>query len=139
MKHRHFLSIFLLNTKLLPNDTNKETTQEAYFASEDTGACRTRTQILRWRFSALASLLRGRQRRLTMGKLDFLTLERLFLTPLPQDVDGKEYIDFIVMFSAVNTGHCHPRIMAAVIEEMQKGHKNSSWSTGKKHSTDFSL
>ncbi|RFU29300.1 hypothetical protein B7463_g7028, partial [Scytalidium lignicola] len=37
-----------------------------------------------------------------------------------QDVDGKEYIDFIAMFSAVNTGHCHPKILAAVMEQMQK-------------------
>ncbi|OQV08963.1 hypothetical protein CLAIMM_13158 [Cladophialophora immunda] len=36
------------------------------------------------------------------------------------DVDGKEYIDFIAMFSAVNTGHCNPKIMAAVMEQMQK-------------------
>lgn len=37
-----------------------------------------------------------------------------------QDVDGKEYIDFIAMFSAVNTGHCNEEIMAAVMKQMQK-------------------
>ncbi|RDL32479.1 uncharacterized protein BP5553_08935 [Venustampulla echinocandica] len=36
------------------------------------------------------------------------------------DVDGKEYIDFIAMFSAVNTGHCNPKILAAVTEQMNK-------------------
>lgn len=39
----------------------------------------------------------------------------------PQDVDGKEYIDFIGMFSAVNTGHCHPHIQRAVVEQLNKG------------------
>jgi 4-aminobutyrate aminotransferase-like enzyme len=37
-----------------------------------------------------------------------------------QDVDGKEYIDFIVMLSAVNTGRCNPKILAAVTEQMNK-------------------
>jgi len=42
-------------------------------------------------------------------------------TKFPQDVDGKEYLDFTAMFSAVNAGHCNPRIMEAVIEQMKKG------------------
>lgn len=37
-----------------------------------------------------------------------------------QDVDGKEYLDFIAMFSAVNTGQCNPRITKAVIESMEQ-------------------
>lgn len=37
-----------------------------------------------------------------------------------QDVDGKEYLDFIAMFSAVNTGQCNPKIMQAVTESMQQ-------------------
>lgn len=36
------------------------------------------------------------------------------------DVDGKEYIDFIAMFSAVNTGHCNPYILDKVVEQMKK-------------------
>ncbi|OJJ07431.1 hypothetical protein ASPVEDRAFT_142104 [Aspergillus versicolor CBS 583.65] len=36
------------------------------------------------------------------------------------DVDGKEYIDFIGMFSAVNTGHCHPDIKKALVEQLNK-------------------
>ncbi|KAE8343516.1 hypothetical protein BDV24DRAFT_172896 [Aspergillus arachidicola] len=36
------------------------------------------------------------------------------------DVDGKEYIDFIGMFSAVNTGHCHPDIQKAMVEQLKK-------------------
>ncbi|EXJ80899.1 hypothetical protein A1O3_07187 [Capronia epimyces CBS 606.96] len=35
------------------------------------------------------------------------------------DVDGKEYIDFIAMFSAVNQGHAHPYIAQKVIEQME--------------------
>ncbi|RVX71674.1 hypothetical protein B0A52_03858 [Exophiala mesophila] len=36
------------------------------------------------------------------------------------DVDGKEYIDFIAMFSSVNQGHGHPFIAKKVIEQMEK-------------------
>ncbi|KAB8255422.1 pyridoxal phosphate-dependent transferase [Aspergillus pseudonomiae] len=36
------------------------------------------------------------------------------------DVDGKRYIDFIGMFSAVNTGHCHPDIQEKMIEQLKK-------------------
>ncbi|KAF9888506.1 hypothetical protein FE257_008613 [Aspergillus nanangensis] len=36
------------------------------------------------------------------------------------DVDGKEYIDFISMFSATNHGHCHPHIAKKVTEQMEK-------------------
>ncbi|KAK7883373.1 hypothetical protein LTR67_011297 [Exophiala xenobiotica] len=35
------------------------------------------------------------------------------------DVDGKEYLDFIAMFSAVNTGHRHPYILQKVVEQLQ--------------------
>ncbi len=36
------------------------------------------------------------------------------------DVDGKRYYDFLSGYSAVNQGHCHPRIIAALIEQAQK-------------------
>ncbi|KAL4886058.1 pyridoxal phosphate-dependent transferase [Aspergillus karnatakaensis] len=36
------------------------------------------------------------------------------------DGDGKKYIDFIAMFSAVNMGHCNPYIQQKVIEQIQK-------------------
>ncbi|QEC43300.1 ornithine--oxo-acid transaminase [Pseudobacter ginsenosidimutans] len=36
------------------------------------------------------------------------------------DVDGKRYFDFLSGYSAVNQGHCHPDIVAAVIEQAQK-------------------
>lgn len=36
------------------------------------------------------------------------------------DADGKKYLDCLSSYSAVNQGHCHPRIMAALNEQAQK-------------------
>lgn len=36
------------------------------------------------------------------------------------DVEGKEYLDFLSSYSAVNQGHCHPRILKALREQSQK-------------------
>jgi ornithine--oxo-acid transaminase len=36
------------------------------------------------------------------------------------DVDGNRYLDCISAYSAVNQGHCHPRIAAALVEQAQK-------------------
>jgi len=36
------------------------------------------------------------------------------------DVEGKRYYDFLSAYSAVNQGHCHPRIINALIEQSQK-------------------
>ncbi len=33
------------------------------------------------------------------------------------DVDGKKYYDFLSAYSAVNQGHCHPKIVAAMTEQ----------------------
>jgi len=33
------------------------------------------------------------------------------------DPEGKEYFDFLSAYSAVNQGHCHPRIISALIEQ----------------------
>jgi ornithine--oxo-acid transaminase len=33
------------------------------------------------------------------------------------DVDGKRYFDFLSGYSAVNQGHCHPRIIDALVEQ----------------------
>ncbi|MDD4555135.1 MAG: ornithine--oxo-acid transaminase [Bacteroidales bacterium] len=35
------------------------------------------------------------------------------------DVEGKKYFDFLSAYSAVNQGHCHPKITAALIEQVQ--------------------
>jgi ornithine--oxo-acid transaminase len=36
------------------------------------------------------------------------------------DVDNKPYFDFLSAYSAVNQGHCHPKIVAAMIAQAQK-------------------
>jgi ornithine--oxo-acid transaminase len=36
------------------------------------------------------------------------------------DVEGKRYYDFLSAYSAVNQGHCHPRIVAALIEQAKR-------------------
>ena len=33
------------------------------------------------------------------------------------DADGKAYLDFLSAYSAVNQGHCHPKITAALVEQ----------------------
>ncbi len=35
------------------------------------------------------------------------------------DVEGKQYYDFLSAYSAVNQGHCHPRIVDAMVEQAQ--------------------
>ncbi|MBP6558134.1 MAG: ornithine--oxo-acid transaminase [Flavobacterium sp.] len=35
------------------------------------------------------------------------------------DVEGKKYYDFLSAYSAVNQGHCHPKIIGAMIEQAQ--------------------
>ncbi|MFW5793300.1 MAG: ornithine--oxo-acid transaminase [Bacteroidota bacterium] len=35
------------------------------------------------------------------------------------DVDGKRYYDFLSAYSAVNQGHCHPKIVAALKEQAE--------------------
>jgi len=36
------------------------------------------------------------------------------------DVEGKKYYDFLSAYSAVNQGHCHPKIVNALVEQAQK-------------------
>jgi ornithine--oxo-acid transaminase len=36
------------------------------------------------------------------------------------DVDGKRYFDFLSSYSAVNQGHCHPRIINALKTQAEK-------------------
>lgn len=35
------------------------------------------------------------------------------------DVDGKKYLDCLAAYSAVNQGHCHPKIMKAMMDQAQ--------------------
>ena len=36
------------------------------------------------------------------------------------DVEGKKYFDFLSAYSAVNQGHCHPKIIGAMAEQAKK-------------------
>ena len=36
------------------------------------------------------------------------------------DVEGKKYFDFLSGYSALNQGHCHPKIIAALVDQAQK-------------------
>jgi ornithine--oxo-acid transaminase len=36
------------------------------------------------------------------------------------DVEGRRYLDFLAAYSAVNQGHCHPRILEAMQEQAQR-------------------
>lgn len=40
--------------------------------------------------------------------------------PFVWDVEGKRYFDFLSAYSAVNQGHCHPKIIAALCDQAQK-------------------
>ncbi len=36
------------------------------------------------------------------------------------DVEGKKYFDFLSAYSAINQGHCHPRIIEALVDQARK-------------------
>lgn len=40
--------------------------------------------------------------------------------PFVWDVEGKKYYDFLSAYSAVNQGHCHPKIIGAMMEQASK-------------------
>ena len=40
--------------------------------------------------------------------------------PFVWDVEGKKYFDFLSAYSAVNQGHCHPKIVGAMMDQAQK-------------------
>lgn len=40
--------------------------------------------------------------------------------PFVWDVEGKRYYDFLSAYSAVNQGHCHPKIIQALIDQAKK-------------------
>ena len=33
------------------------------------------------------------------------------------DVEGNKYLDFLASYSAVNQGHCHPRLVKTMVEQ----------------------
>ena len=36
------------------------------------------------------------------------------------DIEGNKYLDFLAAYSSVNQGHCHPRIVKALVDQAQK-------------------
>lgn len=40
--------------------------------------------------------------------------------PFLYDIDGKRYYDYLSAYSAVNQGHCHPKIIGALVDQAQK-------------------
>ncbi|MCS7364646.1 MAG: aspartate aminotransferase family protein [archaeon GB-1867-035] len=44
---------------------------------------------------------------------------------LVKDLEGKEYIDLFAGYAAVNIGHCHPKVVKAIVEWAQKIHHSS--------------
>lgn len=70
-----------------------------------------------------------------MNALDYIAIESDFgahnYHPMPVvlekgdgiyvwDVDGKRYMDFLSAYSAVNQGHCHPRLIEAMVSQAKK-------------------
>ena len=95
-----------------------------------------------------------------MGKTsqDFIDLEAKYgahnYHPLPVvldrgegafvwDVEGKQYFDFLSAYSAVNQGHCHPKIVGALTDQAKKltltsrAFYNSSLGPYEKYITDY--
>ena len=42
--------------------------------------------------------------------------------PFVWDVEGKRYFDFLSAYSAVNQGHCHPKIIKALTDQARGSH-----------------
>lgn len=59
------------------------------------------------------------------------------------DVEGKKYYDFLSAYSAVNQGHCHPKIVGAMMEQAQtltltsRAFYNDKLGVYEKYITDF--
>jgi ornithine--oxo-acid transaminase len=59
------------------------------------------------------------------------------------DVEGKKYYDFLSAYSAVNQGHCHPKIVKALTEQVQtlaltsRAFHNNAYAPFTKFMSDF--
>jgi ornithine--oxo-acid transaminase len=59
----------------------------------------------------------------THGALNYAPLEVVLAKgkgALVEDIEGKVYFDFLSAYSAVNQGHCHPRILRALYEQAER-------------------
>jgi len=41
------------------------------------------------------------------------------------DVEGKKYYDFVGGFATLNQGHCHPKIVKAMVDQVNRLHHTS--------------
>jgi ornithine--oxo-acid transaminase len=63
--------------------------------------------------------------------------------PMVWDVEGKQYFDFLSAYSAVNQGHCHPKIVDAMVEQARtltltsRAFFNDSLGVYEKYITEF--
>jgi ornithine--oxo-acid transaminase len=63
--------------------------------------------------------------------------------PMVWDVEGKQYFDFLSAYSAVNQGHCHPKIVNAMVEQARtltltsRAFFNDSLGVYEKYITEF--
>ena len=56
--------------------------------------------------------------------------------PYVWDVEGKRYLDFLSGYSAVNQGHCHPRLVNALVEQASTVYSTSGAGTADATNTD---
>ena len=47
------------------------------------------------------------------------TISDFFLGVYVWDIDGRRYFDFLSAYSAVNQGHCHPKILDALKKQAE--------------------
>jgi ornithine--oxo-acid transaminase len=86
-------------------------------------------------FIVLSSLIHSHKKGLCMTTKDYISLEEKFgahnYHPLDvviekaegvwvYDVEGKKYLDCLAAYSAVNQGHCHPRIIQTLKNQADK-------------------
>ena len=63
--------------------------------------------------------------------------------PFVWDVEGRRYFDFLSAYSAVNQGHCHPKIVKALVDQSRvlaltsRAFHNSTYGPYAKFITDF--
>jgi acetylornithine/succinyldiaminopimelate/putrescine aminotransferase len=62
--------------------------------------------------------IKAHQDKLEAKPSGFFNVSVVARTPEKSTVEGNRYIDFAAGIAVVNTGHCHPKVMGAVAEQM---------------------
>ena len=95
---------------------------------EITTRCAVTSQTRRFKSVASSATSHASESELVMAKEDQFGAHNYH--PLPVvlsrgegvyvwDVEGRKYLDFLSAYSAVNQGHCHPKIVEALIKQAQ--------------------